>query len=124
MRLKTVLQCGIALGLACLTAGCQSLFPPHQYSGPGCLIYIYGMPGMQGYALPIRTDTVQLADPWEKMAASAKVVYGMWRLYSEPNFEGFMGDYKAPAEIVQLNPEHQLGSLQCLEPAPEPAPTY
>jgi hypothetical protein len=121
MRFKTVVQCAIALGLASLTGAC---YGPMSYNGPGCLIYIYGQPGPKGYGLPIRSDTEQLADPWPHLAASAKVVYGTWRLYSEPDFTGFMGDYKAPVDVYQLKPDHHLGSLQCVEPAPEPTPGY
>jgi hypothetical protein len=117
MRSKTVVQCAIALGLAALTGGCDT---PHTYTGPGCLVYLYSLPDMTGYSLPIRADTDDLSKAWEQHAMSAKVVYGTWRLYSQPLFTGFMGDYKAPATIPQLAPERQLGSLQCLEPAPEP----
>jgi Beta/Gamma crystallin len=122
MSLKTVMRCTIVLGLTYWTAACH-LFPPHEYSGPGCLVYIYSQPGLKGYGLPIRNDSEQLADPWQHMTSSVKVVYGTWRLYSEPDFSGFMGDYKAPADVIQLGPDHHLGSLKCLEPEPEP-PKY
>ncbi|HTT81674.1 MAG TPA: beta/gamma crystallin-related protein [Stellaceae bacterium] len=119
MRLKTVGQWAIALGLAALTGGCSG---PHSYTGAGCLIYLYSQPDMTGSALPIRADTDDLSKAWEQHAMSAKVVYGTWRLFSQSVFTGFMGDYKAPAEIPRLTPDHGLGSLECLEPAPEPKP--
>jgi hypothetical protein len=119
------MRCGVALGLIFSTAACHDwLYPPHEYSGPGCLLYIYSNPNLLGAPLPIRGDTEQLADPWPHLASSVKVVYGTWRLYSEPEFEGFMGDYVAPANVVRLAPDHHLGSLQCLQPAPEPKPQY
>jgi hypothetical protein len=121
MRLKTVVQCAAALGLAALTSACAG---PRSYTGPGCLIYIYDQPDLRGDALPIRNDTERLAEPWAHHAASAKVVYGMWRLYSEPGFTGFMGDYDAPSAVRQLTPDHHLGSLKCVEAAPEPTPKY
>jgi Beta/Gamma crystallin len=121
MRFKTVVQGAIALGLASLTGACGG---PMSYNGPGCLIYIYAQPDMKGYGLSIRGDTEQLADPWPHLAASAKVVYGTWRLYSDPEFTGFMGDYKAPLDVRDLTPDHHLGSLQCVEPAPEPMQRY
>jgi hypothetical protein len=118
MRYKTVMQYAIAVALASLCGACAG---PKSYTGPGCLVYIYGQPAMQGYALPIRGDTEQLAAPWPHLAMSAKVVYGNWRFYSEPEFIGLMGDYRAPADIPLLGPDHHLGSLQCLEAAPEPS---
>ncbi|HTV90783.1 MAG TPA: beta/gamma crystallin-related protein [Stellaceae bacterium] len=121
MRSRTVVRCALALGIAASLGACGG---PKSYTGPGCLIYVYGLPDMKGYALPIREDSERLAEPWPHLAASAKVVYGTWRLYSEPEFAGAMGDYKAPADIVELAPDHHLGSLQCLEPAPETTPQY
>jgi hypothetical protein len=121
MRLKAVMRWGIVLGIGLWTAACHDLlYPPHVYSGPGCLIYIYPNADFKGTPLPIRGDTVQLADPWQHLASSARVVYGSWRLYSEPEFVGFMGDYKAPADLRLLPIDRHLGSLQCTEPAPEP----
>lgn len=117
MRLKTVVHCAIALGLAALAGGCSG---PHSYTGPGCLVYLYDLPDMKGVALPVRADTDDLSAAWQHQAMSAKVVYGTWRFFSQPVFTGFMGDYQAPAEIPQLAPGHPIGSLQCLLPAPEP----
>jgi Beta/Gamma crystallin len=120
MRWNTVVRSVIAAGLACCTASCEQLLdPPHDYHGPGCLVNIYQSPNLKGAALPIRNDTEQLAQPWAKQAASAKVVYGTWRFYAEPEFVGFMGDYKAPADVPALAPEHHLGSLKCIEAAPD-----
>lgn len=121
MRFKAVIRCGIALSLICITAACHDLlYPPHDYQGPGCLLYIYPNPNLKGVPLPIRSDTEQLADPWRHLANSVQVVYGTWRLYSEPEFEGFMGDYVAPVNVSQLAPDKHLGSLKCLEPAADP----
>jgi hypothetical protein len=105
----------------CITAACHDLlYPPHDYAGPGCLLYIYPNAGLRGAPLPIRGDTSLLADPWRHLANSVRVVYGTWRLYSEPEFEGFMGDFVAPAVVPLLAPDKHLGSLKCLEPAPDP----
>lgn len=121
MRFKAVIRCGIAFSLICITAACHDiLYPPHDYAGPGCLLYIYPSAGLSGAPLPIRSDTEQLAEPWRHLANSVRVVYGTWRLYSEPEFEGFMGDFVGPSSVPQLAPDKQLGSLQCLEPAPDP----
>jgi hypothetical protein len=117
MQLKTVVHCAIALGLAALAGGCHT---PRSYTGPGCLVYLYDQPDMQGVALPIRADTADLSEAWERQAMSARVVYGSWRFFSEPVFGGFMGDFKAPADIPRLAPGRHIGSLQCVEPAPEP----
>jgi hypothetical protein len=122
MRVKFVIRCGVALGLLCWTAACHDLvYPPHDYAGPGCLLNIYPNPNLKGAPLPIRGDTALLADPWRHLANSVQVVYGSWRLYSEPEFEGFMGDYVAPTNVMQLAPDKHLGSLRCLEPAPDPS---
>jgi hypothetical protein len=123
MRFKTVMRSTVAIGLASWTAACAPL--PVQYAGPGCLIYLYPLPGLQGPPLPVRSDTSDLAVEWHEAAASAKVVYGTWRLFTSPVFTGFMGDYKAPADVVQFKPATKLGSLRCtqLEPAPPP-PRY
>ena len=123
MRFKAVIQCFIAIGVACWTAACA---PPAQvYTGPGCLIYVYSFPNLQGNVLPIVRDTQDVASQWHDIAASAKVIYGTWRLYTNAEFKGFMGDYRAPADVLQLTPARQLGSLRCLAPEPAPpAPRY
>ena len=115
----------IASGLALWTAGGAP--STVQYAGPGCLIYLYPSPSLRGYPLPVRADAADLAGAWHEAAASAKVVYGTWRLFTDPTFTGFMGDYKAPEDVVQFRPGAKLGSLKCiqLEPAPPPSPrTY
>ena len=120
MRLSAVMRCAIALGLSFFTTACHDLlYPPHEYSGPGCLIYIYPNANLKGVPLPIRGDTEELAAPWQQLAMSAKIVYGTWRLYADPGFSNVMGDYVAPADVKQLAPDHHLGSLRCLEPAPD-----
>jgi hypothetical protein len=121
MKLKSAVHSTIAAGLALSAAACARSGPP-EYTGPGCLIYVYSLPNLQGYALPIRDNTSELSDIWSKSAASARVVYGTWRLYSQANYEGFMGDFKAPTAIMRLEPVHQLGSLACLMAEPPPPP--
>jgi hypothetical protein len=124
MSFKTVIHCGIAIGVAFWTAACAT-GPASVYSGPGCLIYINSLPNLQGNTLPVVRDTQDLAAAWHDTAASAKVIYGTWRLFTNADFKGFMGDYKAPADIPQLTPAHQLGSLKCITPEPgPPAPRY
>ncbi|HJU19511.1 MAG TPA: beta/gamma crystallin-related protein [Stellaceae bacterium] len=87
-------------------------------------MYIYALPNLRGYALPVRDDTAELSSEWSKSAASAQVVYGTWRLYTQPNYQGFMGDFRAHTDIMRLKPLHQLGSLECImaEPPPPPPP--
>jgi hypothetical protein len=120
MKFKLVMHSAIAAGLALSAAACRS--GPPEYTGPGCLIYVYSLPDLQGYALPVRESTSELSEAWSKSAASARVVYGTWRLYSQPTYEGFMGDFKAPTNIMRLEPPHRLGSLACLTPEPPPPP--
>ena len=109
----------LAIALVVLaTAGCSPR--PVQYAGPGCLVYLYPLPGLAGVPLPVRADTSDLAAGWHDAAASAKVVYGAWRFFSEPGFTGFMGDYKAPADVLDFRPVKKLGSLQCIELQPAP----
>lgn len=116
MRLKSAIALTLLLALA-------SCAPARQaYTGPGCLVYLYPLPASAGIPLPVRTDTADLAAPWRDSIKSAKVVYGMWRLYSEPDFVGFMGDYKGPAVIGTFSSAKKLGSLRCLEPEPAPPP--
>lgn len=74
--------------------------------------------------MPVRGDTEDLASAWHDIAASAKVVFGSWRFYSNPEFSGFMGDYQAPADITSFGPVTKLGSLSCIAPAPPPPSPY
>lgn len=111
----------VALGLAAATPACAPTAP--QYTGPGCLLYLYAFPGLAGNPLPVRGDTTDITSVWHETAASAKVVYGTWRFYSEPTFVGFAGDYKAPTDLAQLRPPFKIGSLKCIHlepPAPSP----
>ena len=68
MRCKTVMRSTIAIGLASWIAACAP--PPVQYAGPGCLIYLYSLPGLQGSPLPVRSDTSDLVAEWHEAAAS------------------------------------------------------
>jgi hypothetical protein len=122
MKCKIASTCLVSIGIALWTAGCS--MPAPTYAGPGCLINIYNLPNLQGAVLPIRQDTERLAAPWHDTASSAKVIFGTWRLYTDPDFNGFMGDYRAPAAVPFLVPAHQLGSLKCLRPEPAPPPQY
>lgn len=112
----------MAISIAFCTAACVSPAATN-YPGPGCLIHIYTLPNLQGYGLPVVRDTPELAAAWHNMAASARVIYGTWRLFTDPDYKGFMGDYKAPADIPQLIPTHELDSLKCIVPEPGP-PRY
>lgn len=119
MRCKALMHSAMAIALALATAACARQGPP-RYTGPGCLIYVYDYPGLLGYALPVRVDTPDLSAVWSKSAASARVVYGTWRLYTRPHYRGFIGDFKAPAYIMRLQPIHKLGSLECIMQEPPP----
>ena len=125
MTFRTIMHSAMAIGLASSMAACAPP-APQSYNGPGCLIYVYAFPNLQGYALPVRQDAEELSAMWSKSAASAQVVYGTWRLYTQPHYKGFMGDYKARADIMRLKPMHKLGSLECImpQPAPPPPPGY
>jgi len=81
---------------------------------------------LQGYGMPVRRDTEELAPAWHDQVSSAKVIYGTWRLFADRGFKGFMGDYKAPVDVPYLIPPRQLDSLQCIasEPPPPPPPRY
>ncbi len=122
MRFTAALIAGCAVGLVLTTSACGPRFV--SYNGPGCLLYLFSRPALQGVALPVMGDTEDLAAKWQETAASARIVFGSWRLYSEPEFGGFMGDYKAPAEIPSFAPVKNVGSLRCvaLEPPPPPSP--
>jgi len=121
MRFVSALIAGCAVGLALTTSACAPRFV--TYTGPGCLLYIFPRPALQGTPLPVMGDTEDLASAWQETSASAKVVYGTWRLYADSGFSGFMGDYRAPAEIPSLTPMKKIGSLLCVAPeAPPPSP--
>jgi hypothetical protein len=113
--------------LAASRSGAVPVSPLHRcpQPGPGCLIHLYTLPGLQGYGIPVVRDTKELAPAWHDQVSSAKVIYGTWRLFADPDFKGFMGDYKAPADVPYLIPLRQLDSLQCLAAEPtsaSPAP--
>src|SRR5205085_11935445 len=106
----------IAIGLAIWVGSCSA--PPRLYAGPGCRIDIYTSPGLQGPGISILTDTPEMAEIWRNAASSAKVVYGTWRLFADSYYKGFMGDYTAPAVVLELRPTRELESLRCLVPEP------
>src|SRR5438034_8036462 len=116
MRFKTLMHCTIAIAVALWTAACVP--QANVYTGPGCLIHVYTLPNMQGYGLPVMRDTPDLAAAWHNTAVSARVIYGAWRLFADAEYKGFMGDYKAPADIPQLMPARALNSLKCISPEP------
>jgi hypothetical protein len=116
MEPKPVLWIMLAVALAISSTACTRR--PEAYAGPGCLIYLYPRSTWEGLPLPVRGDVPELAAAWNDKAASAKVVYGTWRLYANPDFNGFMGDYKAPADIAQFTPVEKIGSLRCVLPEP------
>lgn len=106
------------LGLAFSMAGCSR--PGYVYNGPGCRIDIYTLPNLQGLGLPIVRDTPELAEEWRNTASSARVIYGTWRLFTDPDYKGFMGDYTAPAIVSQVVPARELESLKCIKREPWP----
>lgn len=118
MSMKTVTRSVLATGMVVMLSGCQ--YGPPRYAGPGCLIYVYQFANFRGGAIPIAADTTDIATGWQSPVGSAKIFYGTWRLYTDPYYEGFMGDYAAPQEIAQMRPDTKLGSLKCIEPAPSP----
>src|SRR5580765_6695414 len=110
MRLKAVRYSIVTVGLVFFTSGCT---PPAQpYTGPGCLLYLYPLPGLNGTPLPVRADTTDVASVWRERPSSVRVIYGTWRLFTEPTFTGFVGDYKAPVNDVEFTPPVKLGSLK------------
>jgi hypothetical protein len=121
MRAKTVLHSVIAIGIALWTGGCTFGDRDHVYRGPGCLIHLYTLANLQGPAVPVVRDTPELAEAW-RAVKSVKVIYGTWRLFTERDYKGFMGDYAAPADVPLLMPADHLGSLQCIKPQPESRP--
>ena len=124
MRLKRLIRSVLAIGLTLPAAGClPGLFGDDDYGGykgPGCRIELFKLPGLQGLELPVVTDTPELTEDWHDIA-SVRVIYGTWRLYTERDYKGFMGDYQAPSLVSLLLPSGHLGSLQCLKRAPEGA---
>ena len=121
MRFVTVAKSVMAIGIMLLTADCTG--PRYGgNSGPGCLIQIYSQPAERGYVLPVVQDPPELAAPWHDAAASAKVIYGTWRLFAESDYKGFIGDYKAPADVSLKMPALKLGSLRCTAPEPPRLP--
>jgi hypothetical protein len=117
MQIKTVIRSALAIGLVIWTSGCTYRV---RDPGPGCLIYIHSLAELKGGALPVTGDTTDIAAAWRSPVGSAQVIYGTWRLYTDPFYEGFLGDYKAPQVVSRFRPDAKLGSLQCLEPAPAP----
>ena len=124
MRFKTVMRSSIALTVTLWLAGCTAPGPVVVDTIPRCVIWLYTLPNLQGYVLPVMRDTPELADSWHNAAASAKVLAGTWRLFANPNYTGFMGDYRAPADVPQLMPPRELDSLKCIAGEPPPAPRY
>jgi len=118
MKFRAHTQSIITIVVAILTTSCVGPTPP----SPGCRIQLYILPNLQGNELPIITSTPDLASEWNDVTVSAKVVYGTWRLFENPDYKGFMGDYKAPVDIPQLFPPRKLGSLSCIAPEPVPLP--
>jgi hypothetical protein len=107
----------LILATALGTGACA---PTHTtYRGPGCRIDLYSLPDLQGSGIPVVKDTAELAEVWRRIS-SAKVIYGTWRLFAEAGYKDFMGDYRAPADVLQLKPAGHLGSLQCIMPEPAP----
>jgi beta/gamma crystallin len=109
------------LASALCLQGCSS---PSVYAGPGCRIDLYTSPYLQGYGLPIVRDTPELSEAWRNTASSARVIYGTWRLFTDPDYKGFMGDYSAPAVVPELRPARELESLRCVKRQPWPPVGY
>ena len=122
MRFKTIIHSAAAIVIAGSMVACTP--QPYHYFGPGCLAYLYSLPNLQGYGIPIVTDAPDLAAAWQNKVMSVKVVYGTWRLFDQADYKGPMGDYKAPADLAQLVPAGKLNSLRCLAPEPVPTPKY
>lgn len=117
MQIQTIIRSALAIGLVIWTSGCT--YRPRD-PGPGCLIYIYPFPDLRGGALPATGNTTDIASALREPIGSAQVIYGTWRLYTDPFYQGFLGDYKAPQTVARFRPDAKLGSLQCIEPAPAP----
>jgi Beta/Gamma crystallin len=121
MGRRLVVLSAALFGCVLCLQGCSS--PPNLYAGPGCRIDLYTLPNLQGYGLPVVKSTPELSEAWRNTASSARVIYGTWRLFTDPDYEGFMGDYSAPAVVAQLRPARELESLRCIKPEPWP-PSY
>ena len=119
MQSSTATRSAAAIGLLFCTNACS----PPLYTSPGCRLDIYTLSNLQGYGLSITKDTPEFADVWRKTASSVKVIYGTWRLYTDHDYKGFMGDYTAPADILELRPARELESVQCIRPEPPPRRT-
>jgi hypothetical protein len=117
VQIKTICCSALAIGLVISVSGCGYRV---RDPGPGCLIYIYPLPDLKGGALPVSGDTTDVATVWRGPIGSAQMIYGTWRLYTDPFYIGFLGDYKAPQDVVHFRLDAKLGSLKCLEPAPAP----
>ena len=91
-----------------------------RYAGPGCLAYLY--PSTAGFApMPVRGGTSEFAPEWQERVVAVRVIYGTFRLYSERDYHGFIGDYQAPSEMY-LTPSKKIGSVLCTSPEPPPPP--
>src|SRR5438105_11912404 len=97
MRLRTLIQCSMAISVAWWTTACGPSV--NVYTGPTCLIHLFTLPDLQGAGVPVMRDTPELTATWRSTAGSAKVIYGTWRLFSEPDYKGFMGDYLSAMEV-------------------------
>jgi Beta/Gamma crystallin len=122
MRAGNLILAAIMVGVAAETQSCSP--PANLYAGPGCRIDLYMLPQLHGYGIPIVRDTPELAEAWRNTASSASVIYGTWRLFTDPDYKGFMGDYTAPAIIPELRPARELESLRCIRREPWPPPNY
>jgi hypothetical protein len=118
--MRAVLAAGVAIGVS----GCYGAPPVVADAAPRCAIWLYTLPNLQGYVLPVMKDTPEVAPAWHDMAQSAKVIAGTWRLFADANYTGFMGDYRAPADIPQLTPPREVDSLKCIAGEPAPLPRY
>jgi hypothetical protein len=118
MRSKMVMPAAVGIAVSFGMAACVAPAPFNP--GPGCLIQIFTSPNLRGAGIPVVRDTPEFSEAWRDKASSAKVVYVTWRLFSEPDYKGFMGDYKAPADVPELVPAQKLASLKCIAPEPPP----
>src|SRR5579863_7870425 len=109
MQMKAIFRSALAMGLVMWMSGCTYHV---RDPGPGCLIYVYPFPELRGGVLPVTGDTTDVAAGWQGPIGSAQVIFGTWRLYTDPFYNGFLGDYKAPQDIVRFRPDTKLGSLK------------
>jgi hypothetical protein len=117
MRTAAVILGMLVIGLGLAACG------PHLYTGPGCRIELYSLSGFRGLIAPIVRDAPELVEEWRK-PGSMRVVFGTWRLYADQDYKNVIADYDAPAEIPALSRPGQIGSLQCIRPAPSPPSGY